>query len=58
MCKHIQVVKNHVFWQFRRILGPSSFPNAAIEKILNAEATLRNMNTVIKIINRYCSQVF
>ncbi|MEO8435475.1 MAG: DUF1697 domain-containing protein [Pyrinomonadaceae bacterium] len=42
-----------VFWLYRKKLGESDFPGARIEKTLGMPATLRNSNTVRRIVEKY-----
>ena len=42
-----------VYWLCRKKLGPSDFPGTRFEKTLGMPATLRNSNTVVKIVAKY-----
>ena len=42
-----------VYWLYRRKLGATDFPGARIEKTLGMPATLRNSNTVRRIVEKY-----
>lgn len=43
----------HVYWLRRRDRGESVIDNARLEKMLGVEATLRNMNTLRKLVDRF-----
>ena len=42
-----------VFWLYRRKLGEADFPGARLEKTLGMPVTLRNVNTVRRIVEKY-----
>lgn len=43
----------HLFWLRRRDRGESVIDNNSLEKTLNVEATIRNMNTIHKLVTRF-----
>jgi len=45
--------KRHVFWRWRRPLGPSEMTNNGLERLLGITATRRNLNTVRKLVEKY-----
>ena len=47
------VHQREVFWLRRRFPGEPPFSSAFLEKTLQAEATLRNMTTIRKIVAKY-----
>ena len=42
-----------VYWLYRKKLGETDFPGARVEKTLGMPATLRNSNTVRRIVEKY-----
>ncbi|MDX1612952.1 MAG: DUF1697 domain-containing protein [Candidatus Promineifilaceae bacterium] len=47
------VYNRHVFWRWRRPLGPSEMTNSGLERLLDITATRRNLNTVRKVVEKY-----
>jgi uncharacterized protein (DUF1697 family) len=47
------VYGREVYWLYRRTLGESTFPGAQLERVLGMQTTLRNANTVRRIVAKY-----
>lgn len=47
------IVGAHVYWLRRRDRGESVLSNSSVDKLLDVEATVRNMNTLRKLVDRY-----
>jgi uncharacterized protein (DUF1697 family) len=43
-----------VYWLYRRLAGETRFQGPLLEKTLGMQATVRNSNTVRKIVAKYC----
>jgi uncharacterized protein (DUF1697 family) len=50
------VHEREVYWLYRRNNGESKYYGAALEKGLTMQATLRNVNTVNRIVAKYCKK--
>ncbi|PKO14947.1 MAG: hypothetical protein CVU39_12790 [Chloroflexi bacterium HGW-Chloroflexi-10] len=45
----------HLFWRYHRSYGESAITNMRIERVLKAHSTIRNINTINTVINKYFS---
>ena len=59
LCSAIDAFHVHereVYWLYRRNNGDSKYYGAALEKGLTMQATLRNVNTVNRLVAKYCKK--
>jgi len=50
------VHEREVYWLYRRNNGESKYYGAALEKGLTMQATLRNVNTINRLVAKYCKK--
>ena len=46
--------EREVYWLYRRNAGESKFYGPPLEKVLGVQATVRNVNTVRRLVKKYC----